>query len=421
MSRLTKWEKIYVIIIICLAAGVRLSNTDEGDVVVFNQFDLFGLVTQIFEYGLLAFFCYLHRRTILQHLRHLRGPLPLALLAVVSTAWSIVPSWSLRRGIALVVITVLGYYMGAMLDPAALCRLYVRAIGLMVVLSVLVIVLLPKYGISHGVHAGDWRGAFYHKNRAGEMMALAFITFAVATPADVSRLARWAVAAVALALLYKSHAGTAVAAVIIVVAAQAVWRCLMMRRKVIIGVTLAGYPLVALAFGLIIKYSNSLFKLLGKDATFSGRDRLWAGVLDAIRLRPILGYGYLTFWLEQGGRTILVREKTTFVTIHAHNGFLNLMLHLGIVGLVLFLVFLVSTMWVTITEGRRTNSVQTRWFFSFMVLILVANLTESQILESPLIWQTLIAFYTSFSIQRAHRFDEAEAVIEMDQVHYLLA
>lgn len=415
MPRLTKWEKIYVVIAICLAAGVRLSGTDEGDVVVFGQFDLFGLLTQIFDYAFLTFFCFLHRQTLLSNLRYLLAPMLLVSLAVISSVWSIIPFWSLRRGISFLLITLFGYYIGAMLNPAALYRLYVRTIGLMVALSVLVVVLLPMYGISHGAHAGAWRGAFYHKNRAGEMMALALITFAFAAPADMSRLRRWGIAAVAVVLLYESHAGTALAAVPIVMAAQMAWHFMMMRRKAIVGFTLTGYPLVALTIGIIAAYSATLLKILGKDATFSGRDRLWSGVLDAIRLRPFLGYGFLAFWLPQGGKTVIIREKTAFVTLHAHNGFLNLILQVGFIGLALFVVFLASVMLVTIREGRRTRSVQTRWFFSFVVLILIANLTESQTVESEFVWLSLVAFYTSLSIQRANGLVKVERLIEMDE------
>lgn len=399
-----KWDKICFIIFICLSAGVRLSSYDEGDAVVIGGFDLFGFVTQIFEYGLLLYCCYVYRRILLPYVRYLRFAMPVVLMVLASTMWSVLPAFTFRRGVTLLLVSLLGYCMGVFFDPAELCELYVRSMRAVVFLSLFVLAFLRKFGISHGAHAGAWRGAFYHKNRAGEMMALAFITFALVVPARLPPVQRWGLAAITLVLLYKTQASTPIIAIAIVIAAQALWNLLLMRRKAIVGLVLAGYPLVLLAAGMFVIYSKSFFKLFGKDATFSGRDRLWSGVIDAIKLRPLLGYGYEAFWLEQGGQTTLTREKTSFVTVHAHNGFLNTLLHVGAVGLILFLIFLISTLWITVREGRRTHSVQTRWFFSFIVLFGVANLTESQILESPLLLITMIAFYTSFSIQRAESF-----------------
>jgi uncharacterized membrane protein YhaH (DUF805 family) len=78
--------------------------------------------------------------------------------------------------------------------------------------------------------------------------------------------------------------------------------------------------------------------------------------------------------------------------------------HVGIIGLVLYLILFASICVLTIREGRRTRGTEVRWFFSFLVFFLFVNLAESQIVESQLVWITLIAFYTSLSIQRANRF-----------------
>ena len=403
-----RFEKFFIIAALCLASGVSLTKVDEGDApVAASGSTLIPFLIQWGTFGLVFFFCYVHRRIVLQNVRFLKGPLPLALLVLLSTFWSIDPNFTGRRSFALFCTTIFGYYLGSRFDTEELLGLYVRALEVMVLLSIAVVVLLPSYGISHGVHSGDWKGAFYHKNRAGELMALAFITFTVAMPTRMAPFRRWGLAALSLLLLFKSTASSALVGAAAVIAVQAVWNFMMVRRKAIVGIVLAGYPL-ALAFILVSRsFSNAVFGLLGKDSSFTGRDLVWAGVLHGIARKPLLGYGFQAFWLEKGGNLVLIQEKTSFVPVHAHNGYLNLLLHVGIIGMILFLVFLARILWVTIREGRRTHGPHERWIFSFVCLIVILNLTESQLLESNLFWMSLVAFYTSLSINRADRSNES--------------
>lgn len=402
---LVKFERLFILATICISAGAGLTAMDEGDApTTADGSHAVGIIYKALTYGLILFFFYLHRRVTLPNLRRLLVTLPISLLAIASSFWSLLPGWTFRRGVDLSVATVFGYLLGTTFTSAGLHRLYARAFEVMVFLSVIVLALLPSYGVSHGAHSGDWRGAFYHKNAAGSVMAMAFMTFALVPPALFTPRRRWTLVALSSLLLYKADASTGFVAVIVVIAAQAVWSLFMLKRKALVGSILATYPLVVLGSFLYVKYANAVFHIFGKSTSFSGRDRLWAGVIDAISLRPLLGYGYASFWDPAGGQLFLIQERSPFVPGSAHNGFLNLMLHLGIVGLLLFAIFYLQSMWLTIREGRRTRETQARWFFSFMIICVLLNLTEARLIDSlTQMWTTLVAFYVAFSIERANR------------------
>jgi O-antigen ligase len=407
---LKKILNIYVIFSICWFAGVTLSNVDEGDVGGSSAgYDAVTLLIEMVIFGALFAYSVLYWRRLLRRRRHLEGPLPLICLTVASSLWSLYPSITFRRSVVLVVATFFAYFVGVMFDPAELIRLYRRVFTVMILGSIAVIGLLPSYGISHGVHGGDWKGAFFHKNRLGEMMAFAAIAFVLVPTERLPRLRRWAYVVMVLGLLYKSHSSTPVVSLAVVVAAQGIWYLLQMRRKLMSGVLLAGYPILAVVVAVVFAYSGAIFAFLGKDTTFSGRDRLWAGVIEGIKLRPLLGYGYLAFWNPANSLLLLIAERTTFVPPHAHDGYLNLMTHVGLVGLVLFLIFLVRGLVLAVRQGRATKSAEARWFFSFLIFMAAMNLTESQILEPFFfLWITMVALYVSFSIERAHGYDDAE-------------
>ncbi len=407
--RLKKFRTFYLVASLCWFAGVKLIAFDEGDVGIRQDFDLQGSLFEIAIFGLLIFYCVLHRRLLLSHLRQLWRPFPVLLITVLSTLWSVDPALTFRRSIVFLSGTLFAYYIGVTFTPAQLLDLYRKALLFTVFASIVVIVLLPSYGISHGAHGGDWRGAVYHKNRFGELMALALMTLVIAPGERLRGARRWVIAVVTLGLLYKSHSSTAVSSLGVVLLVQGIWPIVRLRRKALIGVLAVGYPLVAVAIGLVISYSASLFLLLGKDRTFSGRDRLWAGIIDAIRVRPLLGYGYLTFWHQQAGGLAVIAERTNFVPPQGHEGYLDVMLHVGMVGLGLFLIYFLGSMWLALREARRTDSPEARWFFSILVFMSILNLTESQILEPFFfLWITLTAFTISSVMARAGRYREVD-------------
>ena len=157
MPCLVRFQKYYVLIAICFFAGVKLTNIDEGDVTAARGFDWTTAALEIFIFGTLGFYLLIYRRKFLPHLARLGGPLPLVFLAILSALWSTSPQFSFDRGLILLSATLFAYYLGVMYSPAELIEVYRSILLFIVVLSVLCIVLLPSYGISHGTHAGAWQ------------------------------------------------------------------------------------------------------------------------------------------------------------------------------------------------------------------------------------------------------------------------
>ena len=79
----------------------------------------------------------------------------------------------------------------------------------------------------------------------------------------------------------------------------------------------------------------SLTSSLGRDTTLTGRTGIWAGLLPVIERQPILGYGFGSFWTTKRARIHEINE--------AHNGYIDVLLEIGYVGLFLFTMFLLSS------------------------------------------------------------------------------
>jgi len=128
-------------------------------------------------------------------------------------------------------------------------------------------------------------------------------------------------------------------------------------------------------------------ELLGRDSTLSGRTAIWEQVWVAILKHPILGYGYAAFWQGMKGESYNVILALRFVIFHAHNGFLEIWLELGAVGLLLFFLSYVRA-WRKLWPILRSGMMGSAFWMVFVLLLLGAyDLDESTLLTfNGLFW-----------------------------------
>jgi len=94
-----------------------------------------------------------------------------------------------------------------------------------------------------------------------------------------------------------------------------------------------------LAFGI----SGRLSESLGRGSTLTGRTELWANVLK-FQSNPIFGVGFESFWL--GERRVRIGELyKNWIPGGAHNGYLDIYLDLGLIGLSILIGLLIATFW----------------------------------------------------------------------------
>lgn len=96
---------------------------------------------------------------------------------VVSVVWSINPSKTLTRNIAIVGTSLFGLYLATRYTMRQQLQLLAWAFGIAIVFSFLFAAAMPSYGIMGGIHAGKWRGIYNHKNGLGKVMVLSVINF----------------------------------------------------------------------------------------------------------------------------------------------------------------------------------------------------------------------------------------------------
>jgi hypothetical protein len=107
--------------------------------------------------------------------------------------------------------------------------------------------------------------------------------------------------------------------------------------KVLAPASFLLYLFLTLGFGMGAQLSQAV----GKSGNMSDRTHIWE-VLLKVPINPVLGTGYQSFWIGPRVKWIWSKLDGDDV-LEAHNGYLQIYLDLGLVGLVLISTFLIAT------------------------------------------------------------------------------
>ncbi len=305
-------------------------------------------------------------------------------LAVASVTWSLDSSVSVRRSIGLV-LTVVGASVLPRLMSLREMLGVLRATAWVALGSSLLWSLWSPEAASDMTTPDALRGVFTTKNELGRFAGFSFVVFVVSALLSHggSRVLARLGALVALACVVLSHSATSLTVAVLMVPLMMTLDDVRRRGTSAlrwIVPTAVAAAAAALAAWSILELSG-LTRLVGRDSNFTGRMDLWQLVLEAVGRKPWFGYGYQAFWVASGGPADDIRARLPFDVPHAHNGFLDLTLELGLIGTVLVVALLLrgGARSVRCLAGGSAAGLAATALLVWMVM---SNITESNLLRA---------------------------------------
>jgi exopolysaccharide production protein ExoQ len=116
--------------------------------------------------------------------------------------------------------------------------------------------------------------------------------------------------------------------------------------------------------------------LFGKSSDLTGRSEIWEALIPVIQDHWIFGVGYNAFWFGPGSAAQPVLNKLTWIPFQAHNGYLDTINELGLVGFSIFLALIFFNV-SKLTELIRLDRPAAALFTALPVTILFSNYTET--------------------------------------------
>jgi O-antigen ligase len=132
-----------------------------------------------------------------------------------------------------------------------------------------------------------------------------------------------------------------------------------------------------------------------------------------ILTRPMLGFGFSGFWGGASSESISVENYVGWSPTYSHNGYLEIMLSLGVVGTLLFLAFLRTGVMRALRQAEAKVCKGDLWPLAFFVFFMLHNLAECTIawqncLEWSLCVATVLGLHVEFQVPRRHSGEDPE-------------
>lgn len=320
---------------------------------------------------------------------------------LLSFVWSSHPLMTLRSSVVLIGLSITAAYIGKKYDWTELGPLILWNMAITVVGSLFLAVLVPSIGIMQEENGKvGWVGVLQHPLHLGSVMALgAALWFLHAVNSPKQRQISVLLFVVQfLVMQFANSAGAFVCCLIVISICliPSLFKRLSFEQVVVFFslILLVGATLIG---GILFNF-QAIITSLGRDITLTGRIPLWQTIFSVIKQPLWIGYGYDGFWqpwlindwaagkLNIGNPAYPVQRIVGIWAVHAHNGFLDIYLALGLIGLTLFLLSFFSN-FVRAVMYVSQNNLATRFIpLALLVFTLVANLTESQLLITRYVW-----------------------------------
>lgn len=312
------------------------------------------------------------------------------LLIILSITWSIDILYSSQKLVGFLGVTLLGFAMYIRLNIFSLIKIIFFSNFIITVLSLVFIIYFPSLGIHADFYNhGHFRGVFTNKNLLGINMVISIVIsilyFQLKSNGKISKVLSFLNLLASFYLLIYSNSKTSLVIGIVIMfflIATSIMKKIKDRNIFFFYSTTIILTLFIFCLFLITKF-NVLTSLLDRSPSLTGRTAIWTHGINHFNLKPILGHGYYGFWKT---------EKYSLANhFNGHNGFLDILIYTGVIGLGIFSIILLWTIGKLYFQIFINKSIEITFLFVFIFLIILFNIVETNfILTNDIKWSIFI-------------------------------
>lgn len=312
---------------------------------------------------------------------------PFLIWAALSSLWTQHFDLTSKR-IALLVVVYMGIF-GSICDLSHQRTLAIMRVVLVaaLILNFAVVFALPDLGTRYMQGGNLWRGFMGHKNIAGMLCAFTVIVFAF-DGGKFSLAARLPIILGALMFLIFSWSKTALITLPIALAAGGAivllgernLSSIAMARKSFMAASRWLLVLVIVVVVVLTIQRDIFLSLTNDTSAFTTRGAIWRPMIQFYLDSPFLGSGYGAYWDASAKLVDPSALKGLWKNVdQGHNGYLDLLVQVGLPGLVLALFAALA--WplhqLATIIGRQPQ--RAAFIFAILVFSLIENFSESSL------------------------------------------
>lgn len=306
---------------------------------------------------------------------------------IISFAWSDYSSISIKRSFQLFImfITIVNTFI-------FLEEKFIYSSIKVIIIAYLIITYFVGFTVPEAIDPSfstrPWRGITLQKNGLAQISFYIFILSLFFKDKRVRRNninTDLLISIFSVFLIFLAQSSTVILALFFLLASSVLFKFDNLFNK--IGIKKLLSILILLFFAIFIVFlsffSGELLSFIpaifGKDLTFTGRTFIWEYVINEIMKKPIIGYGYMTYWIMGSSRLdyILVNQS--------HNSYLEILLWGGILGFFLFIAFVFSYF-------KRAYILNNNTYLLSLAAILIIGFSEGILFQARTITTYILMF-----------------------------
>jgi exopolysaccharide production protein ExoQ len=328
----------------------------------------------------------------------------LTVIISISFLWSDVFVSTLKDNREIIQMTFFGWYLATRMPIKEQIPLIANAFLIGALMSLFACLFIPTLGIHTLDHPGAWKGVYGYKNNLSSMMVICAFTFfllPINSQNIFQKLYKFGGLALAIALILLSTSKTSLVISIVLFLILAFYRNYRWQGQI----SIVFWDLLILVLGgvatIVFSSWSELLTSLGRDPSLTGRTPMWGVALTKLMERPLLGFGRGAFWAPNSpyAKEAGLAVANGFIPPHGHNGFIDLGLDVGLVGVSLFLITFGFSYFRALKVAYAATELENLWFLTFLLFLFMNNITESFLLYKSNIYWTFYVF-TALSLAK---------------------
>lgn len=299
-------------------------------------------------------------------------------LSVLSTAWSVTPMTSLQAAVILVIQSFFAVYFATQFDWRELSSILRWSLTLLGVVSAFYAIAKPEIGMAWK----GWQGIVGHPNYLGSLMGFNAALWGLYVSPTAKNLGV-TMGAILFSVYVMQMANSAGAFVVFVLLIGLLNFLRFIKSLEFRYAFTASTLFMIVATMSVIWLTENLAVIataLGKDLTFTGRTDIWPRVIhEIIAVKLFLGWGYRGFWQAWLGPD----NPASFMWLkgwqipHSHNGFLDLTVDVGLVGLALFILSFIKILIDGVTFLSSSSLKEAAMPMMILMYVVLKNVPET--------------------------------------------
>ena len=316
---------------------------------------------------------------------------PFLIFSGLSILWSVFWEISAYRWLMFILTIISGGYIGLKYDLKKQVQL-LSMFGVFVLsFATFLVFFVPDIGVqNYDIIQGAWKGPYWHKNHMGFITSFINILFLLRTIYSIQTREKhkffWGALYIgSLLFIFPTDSVGAYLTTIFlhgVILLTLLWSKFGRRLQRTHYLIFSGVALLASI--LLLNNLDVFFGVFNRNTMLTGRVPLWTFLFKHyLSQRPLWGYGFNAFWYLESHRVVM-QQNVGYLDqiIIADNGFIDILINTGFVGLFLFAIFYIGAWWKSIVYAFKAVDIYDYFPVVLMSFTLISNISWSLMFEN---------------------------------------